>query len=132
MHVKQLLTRLSPEAVQPFLSWFVRDMSRGNEHTRAHALYIGASILQGQTKTAASRTDALRRVAQALPSVLAALHDADARVRHAAVTWLSAAAALGTEEGGGKVKWPKEPLLHMSTPGVCSFTVAAGDVCVCV
>lgn len=103
----------------PFLSWFVRDMQRANEHTRAHALYIGASILQGKTKNTATRTEALGRVAQALPSVLAALHDADARVRHAAVTWLRAAAALGKEEGGGKIKWGSEPLLGM---------VAAADV----
>jgi len=117
-HIKQLLGRLGSEAVLPFLSWFVRDAQRANENTRAHSLYIGASMLQGQKSSTATRTEALGRVAQALPSVLAALHDEETLVRHAAVTWLRAAAALGKDEDG-KIKWPKEPLLGL---------VAAGDL----
>lgn len=116
-HIKQLLVVLGSKAALPFLSWFVRDTQRANEHTRAHALYIGASILQGQTSSTSTRTEALGRVAQVLPSVLAALHDEEPLVRHAAVTWLRAAAGLGKEDGSGKVKWPKDRLLGLVPAG---------------
>lgn len=82
-------------------------------------------MLQGKRGSTAARTEALGRVAQSLASVLAALHDELALVRHAALTWLRAASALGKEDGGGKTKWGKEPLLGLVCAGdLLSFLAA--------
>jgi len=81
-------------------------------------------MLQGQRSSSATRAEALGRVAQSLPSVLAALHDEHAAVRHAALVWLRAAAALGKEDGG-KIKWGKELLLGVVAPAdLLSFLAA--------
>jgi hypothetical protein len=66
--------------------------------------------------------EVLALVVQVLPSVLVALHDEEPRVRHAAVTWLRAGAALGREEGGGKVL----SLLALLVPKVHILTQKGG------
>lgn len=73
-------------------------------------------MLQGRRGSAAARVGALGLVAQSLASVLAALHDEHPLVRHAAITWLRSASALGKEDGS-KVKWNKEPLLGLVCAG---------------
>ena len=113
-HIQRLVGCLGADMALPFLSWFVRDAQRANEYTRAHALYISASMLRGQTSGPATRIHVLGRVALTLPSVLAALQAEETSVRHAALTWLRAAAAVGMEDGASKIKfWGKETIAEL-------------------